>query len=91
MKSSSSAARVRAFGYGRWKTIGTLSGPRIAGVSRQATGPAKTGLRARTWRGAILAKRATSTVFRVPETDMQDAHYIAEWTAMLAGRVEALR
>jgi AcrR family transcriptional regulator len=40
---------------------------------------------------ALLGKRATSTVFRAPETDMQDEHYIAEWTAMLAGRVEALR
>jgi AcrR family transcriptional regulator len=40
---------------------------------------------------ALLGKRATSTVFRAPETDMQDERYIAEWTAMLAGRVEALR
>lgn len=40
---------------------------------------------------ALLGKRATSTVFRVPATGMQDEHYIAEWTAMLAGRVEALR
>jgi AcrR family transcriptional regulator len=40
---------------------------------------------------ALLGKRATSTVFRVPRTDMQDKHYIAEWTAMLASRIEALR
>jgi hypothetical protein len=40
---------------------------------------------------ALLGKRATSTVFRAPKTDMQDEHYIAEWTAMLASRVESLR
>ena|ERR1700761_4288291 len=40
---------------------------------------------------ALLGKRATNTVFRVPATDMQDEDFIAEWTAMLAGRVEALR
>jgi AcrR family transcriptional regulator len=40
---------------------------------------------------ALLGKRATNTVFRVSATDLQDEHYIAEWTAMLAGRVEALR
>jgi AcrR family transcriptional regulator len=40
---------------------------------------------------ALLGKRATSIVFRLPPTDMQDEYYIAEWTAMLAGRVEALR
>jgi AcrR family transcriptional regulator len=40
---------------------------------------------------ALLGKRATNTVFRAPATDLQDEHYIAEWTAMLAGRVEALR
>ena len=40
---------------------------------------------------ALLGKRSTNTVFRLPATDMQDEHYIGEWTAMLAGRVEALR
>ena len=40
---------------------------------------------------ALLGKRATNTVFRVPAIDMQDEDFIAEWTAMLAGRVEALR
>jgi AcrR family transcriptional regulator len=40
---------------------------------------------------ALLGNRATNTVFRVPAMDMQDEEFIAEWTAMLAGRVEALR
>lgn len=40
---------------------------------------------------ALLGKRSASTVFRVPATDVQEEHYIAEWTAMLAGRVQALR
>jgi hypothetical protein len=40
---------------------------------------------------ALLGKRATNAVFRVPATDMQDEDFVAEWTAMLAGRVEALR
>jgi AcrR family transcriptional regulator len=40
---------------------------------------------------ALLGKRATNTVFRVPAIDMQDEDFIVEWTAMLAGRVEALR
>lgn len=40
---------------------------------------------------ALLGKRATHTVFRIAATDMQDEHYIAEWTAMLAARVESLR
>ena len=40
---------------------------------------------------ALLGRRATQAVFRAPAMDMQDEHFIAEWTAMLAGRVEALR
>jgi AcrR family transcriptional regulator len=40
---------------------------------------------------ALLGKRATNTVFRAPAMDMQDEDFIVEWTAMLAGRVEALR
>ena len=40
---------------------------------------------------ALLGKRATNTVFRVPAMAMQDEDFIVEWTAMLAGRVEALR
>lgn len=39
---------------------------------------------------ALLGKRLTNAVFRVPATDMQDEDYIAEWTAMLAGRIQAL-
>jgi AcrR family transcriptional regulator len=40
---------------------------------------------------ALLGKRSTRTVFRVPATDTQDERYIAEWTTMLACRVDALR
>jgi AcrR family transcriptional regulator len=40
---------------------------------------------------ALLGKRASNAVFRVPAMDMQDEDFVAEWTAMLAGRVEALR
>jgi len=40
---------------------------------------------------ALLGKRSSNTVFRVPAMDMHDEAYIAQWTAMLAGRVEALR
>jgi AcrR family transcriptional regulator len=40
---------------------------------------------------ALLGRRATHAVFRMPAMDMQDEDFIAEWTAMLAGRVEALR
>jgi AcrR family transcriptional regulator len=40
---------------------------------------------------ALLGKRATNTVFRLPERNIHDEAYIAEWAAMLAGRVEALR
>ncbi|MEE3067442.1 MAG: TetR/AcrR family transcriptional regulator [Actinomycetota bacterium] len=40
---------------------------------------------------ALLGKRATSAVFRVPSTDTHNERYIAEWTAMLAGRIETLR
>jgi AcrR family transcriptional regulator len=40
---------------------------------------------------ALLGKRATNAVFRLSATDLQDERYIAEWTAMLAGRVDALR
>lgn len=39
---------------------------------------------------ALLGKRSTNTVFRRPATDLQDEHYIAEWTTMLAGRIETL-
>jgi len=40
---------------------------------------------------ALLGKRATSTVFHTPGTDMQEEQYIAEWTAMLATRIESMR
>ncbi|MGH3955087.1 MAG: TetR/AcrR family transcriptional regulator [Mycobacterium sp.] len=40
---------------------------------------------------ALLGKRATNTVFRRPGLDIADEDYIAEWTAMLATRIESLR
>lgn len=40
---------------------------------------------------ALLGKRATGTVFRAPSADIPDEDYIAEWTAMLATRIESLR
>jgi hypothetical protein len=40
---------------------------------------------------ALHGKRATSTVFREPGAAMSDEQYIAEWTAMLASRIESLR
>jgi len=40
---------------------------------------------------ALLGKRATNTIFRVAATDTHDEHYIAQWTAMLAGHINALR
>lgn len=40
---------------------------------------------------ALLGKRATSTLFHAPGTETPDDRYVAEWTAMLAGRIEALR
>jgi AcrR family transcriptional regulator len=40
---------------------------------------------------ALLGKRATSTVFHTPAADIPDEQYIAEWTAMLARRIESMR
>ena len=40
---------------------------------------------------ALLGKRATSTLFHAPGTDIPDDQYVAEWTAMLASRIESLR
>lgn len=40
---------------------------------------------------ALLGKRATSTVFRAPTAAIADEDYIAEWTAVLATRIESLR
>ena len=37
---------------------------------------------------ALLGNRVTRTVFRAPGADLADERYIAEWTAMLAGRIE---
>jgi hypothetical protein len=41
------AAGEQVSSYGCWKTIGMLTGPRIAGMSRQIGGPANEGLRRR--------------------------------------------
>ncbi|WP_375485785.1 TetR/AcrR family transcriptional regulator [uncultured Mycobacterium sp.] len=38
---------------------------------------------------ALHGKRANATLFRVPDADIPDEQYITEWTAMLAGRIEA--
>jgi hypothetical protein len=38
-----------------------------------------------------LGKRATSTVFRATTAAIADEDYIAEWTAVLATRIESLR
>jgi AcrR family transcriptional regulator len=40
---------------------------------------------------SLFGKRATSTLFHAPEADIPDEEYIAEWTAMLANRIETLR
>ncbi|WP_116375168.1 TetR/AcrR family transcriptional regulator [Mycobacterium sp. MFM001] len=40
---------------------------------------------------ALHGQRVTSTVFQGPAAGMPDEQYIAEWTAMLAGRIESLR
>jgi hypothetical protein len=40
---------------------------------------------------ALLGKRATSTVFHAPGADIPDEQYIAEWTAVLARRIESTR
>ncbi len=40
---------------------------------------------------ALLGKRATKIVFRTPEVDTPDAEFVADWTAMLAGRIESAR
>lgn len=39
---------------------------------------------------ALLGKRATYAVFRASVTGLSDEQYVAEWTAMFAGRVEKL-
>lgn len=40
---------------------------------------------------ALHGQRATSTLFRAPLADIPDEQYVAQWTAMLANRIEALR
>jgi AcrR family transcriptional regulator len=40
---------------------------------------------------ALLGKKATSTFLHPPASDLADETYIAEWTAMLAARIEELR
>ncbi|CPU63952.1 Putative transcriptional regulator%2C TetR family [Mycobacteroides abscessus] len=40
---------------------------------------------------ALLGKRATSAVFRGSARDIADEDYVAEWTALLAMRIESLR
>lgn len=40
---------------------------------------------------SLFGKRATSTLFHAPEADIPDEEYVAEWTAMLANRIESLR
>ncbi|WP_370065538.1 TetR/AcrR family transcriptional regulator [Mycobacterium sp. MAA66] len=40
---------------------------------------------------ALLGKQATRVVFHAPQADTPDEEYIADWTAMLAGRIEPAR
>jgi AcrR family transcriptional regulator len=40
---------------------------------------------------ALLGKRATKALFHAPGADIPDERYIREWTALLGGRIEALR
>ena len=37
---------------------------------------------------ALLGKQATRVVFHAPQADTPDEEYLADWTAMLAGRIE---
>lgn len=40
---------------------------------------------------ALLGKRATRIVFQTPQVDTPDEEFVADWTAMLAGRIESAR
>ena len=40
---------------------------------------------------ALLGKRAARIVFHSPQVDTPDEQYVADWTAMLAGRIESVR
>jgi AcrR family transcriptional regulator len=40
---------------------------------------------------ALLGKRATRVVFHSPQVDSPDEQFVADWTAMVAGRIESVR
>jgi AcrR family transcriptional regulator len=40
---------------------------------------------------ALLGKRATRFVFHAPQADTPDEEYVADWTAMVADRIESVR
>lgn len=40
---------------------------------------------------ALLGKRATRLVFHAPQADTPDGEYVADWTAMVADRIESVR
>jgi AcrR family transcriptional regulator len=40
---------------------------------------------------ALLGKRATRVVFCTPQVDTPDEEFVTDWTAMLAGRIAAVR
>lgn len=40
---------------------------------------------------ALLGRQATRVVFHAPQVETPDDEYISDWTAMLAGRIEAAR
>jgi AcrR family transcriptional regulator len=40
---------------------------------------------------ALLGKRATRFVFHAPQADTPDEEYVADWTAMIADRIESVR
>ena len=40
---------------------------------------------------ALLGKQATRVIFHAPQADTPDEEYLADWTAMLAGRIESAR
>jgi AcrR family transcriptional regulator len=59
----------------------------VPGISQQeAAAVAAVGV------NALLGQRITSTLFHAPAAGVtDDEHYVAEWTAMLANRINALR
>jgi hypothetical protein len=40
---------------------------------------------------ALLGKRATATLYEVPDKQIPDEQYVAHWTALLANQIKALR